>query len=88
MKNKIKEYIKTWENKCYYFGIPDEIPQKLSETKRVPNYKDIVKCIIKNDNHLEGLGFTKQKCNAYNVLKKIELYERGVIKKDLQLKLL
>jgi len=39
---------------------------------------------MKNENNLEILGFQKNKCLAYNELKRIELSNRGDIK---QLKL-
>ena len=39
MKQKIKEYIKIWEEKCYFDGIPDEAPSRLSQLNKVPSYK-------------------------------------------------
>ena len=41
MKQKIKEYIKTWETKCYFDGIPDEAPLRLSQLNKVPSYNKI-----------------------------------------------
>ena len=88
MKTKIKNYIKTWENRCYTDGIPDEAPKRLEHLNKVPSYRLICMTILKNDCQLKILGFNRPKCNAYNELKKIELIDRGVLKKDLQLKLL
>lgn len=85
MREKIEFYIKTWVNKCYYNGIPDEVPNEISHL--APSYKIICKAILKNDRHLELLGFSRPGCEIYNTLKRIELIKRGVIKPDIQLKL-
>jgi len=85
MKEKIKLYVKIWESRCYYNGIPDEAPSEISD--KVPCYKKICIAIMKNDKNLETLGFSRPKCKAYMDLKRIELIERGVLKPDNQLKL-
>lgn len=87
MKTKIQKYISEWENRCYKNGIPDEAPLRLESMNKVPSYRLIVKAILKNDFHLEGLGFSKPKCNAYHQIKRAELIDRGVIKESNQLKL-
>lgn len=82
----VQDHVKKWEQRCYYNGIPDEAPIEIDD--RVPSYKKIVMCILKND--LRKLVAIVKKSEWYNVLKKIELRERGVIikdkKKDNQLK--
>lgn len=85
MRNRIEKYIKDWENKCYLNGIPDEVPTEIKDL--VPSYKRICIAILRNDYPLKSLGFTPKPCKSYNELKRIELINRGVIKKDIQLKL-
>ena len=87
MKNKILNYIQDWIKKCYSDGIPDEAPIRLEKLNKVPSYRRICIAIMKNDTQLETLGFTRIKSNVYHEIKRAELIERGVIKKDNQLKL-
>jgi len=87
MKTKITNYINDWEKKCYLKGIPDEAPLRLETLNKVPSYRRIVKAILKNDYHLESLGFSRPFCKTYSDIKKEELIKRGVIKKSNQLKL-
>lgn len=84
MKQKIKNYIKDWENKCYFDGIPDEAPHELEVRNKVPSYRKICIAIMKNDYALQSLGFSKTKSKYYNILKTEELEIRNKIK---QLKL-
>ena len=87
MKQKIINYIKEWEHRCYSNGIPDEAPVVFERSNKVPSYRLICIAILKNDRILETLGYSRIKCRAYMELKRIELIERGVIKQDTQLKL-
>ena len=80
MREKITGYIKTWEDRCYSNGLPDEVPRRLMELKKAPSYKQICLCILRND--LKPLGIIPKVSQHYHTLKKIEL---GV--KDHQLKL-
>lgn len=82
---KVKQYIKQWESQGYSDGIPDEVPNVLMHENLAPSYKAICIAIMKNDTQLEFLGFSKQKCNAYMALKKVEIENRG--NKNIQLKL-
>ena len=84
MRTKIEDYIQTWEKRCYFDGIPEEVPPRLDQLNKVPSYKSIVRAILKNDLTLKSLGFTESKTNAYHELKRIELEKR---KKVIQLKL-
>jgi predicted phosphoadenosine phosphosulfate sulfurtransferase len=84
MKRKIKNYIATWEARCYFNGIPEEAPERLDNLNKVPSYKAIVRAILKNDSSLKSLGFTQKKCSSYHELKRIELEKRNPSK---QLKL-
>jgi predicted phosphoadenosine phosphosulfate sulfurtransferase len=87
MKAKIKKYIAQWEKNCYFDGIPDEADRRLEKLNKVPSYRKICIAIMKNDYALESLGYSKVKCASYHHFKRIELIERGVIKKSNQLKL-
>lgn len=87
MKEKIQSYIKTWENRCYKEGIPDQAPKRLEQLNKVPSYRKICIAILKNDNSLESLGFNKVKSKVYHDLKKIELQQRNKIQKQLKLEI-
>lgn len=65
----IKTYIKTWEQRCYCDGIPDDINEKLRSSGRVPSYKSIAIAILKNDAALKSLGFSGKRSKWYKALK-------------------
>lgn len=85
MVGKISYWIKQWEKRCYKGGLPDDIPNEIFY--RAPSYKRIVLAIMKNDDQLQLLGFSKRDSIYYRILKRKELKERGVIKESNQLKL-
>lgn len=72
MESKIRNYIKTWEHRCYEDGIPDEVPDEISD--RAPSYKRIAIAILNND--LTDLGIARKKSKYYSILKGIEIKER------------
>lgn len=74
------KYIKKWESQGYSEGIPDEADLKLEGLGKVPSYRMICRAILKNDVMLTTLGFSKQKCDSYSVLKKIEIDARKKVK--------
>ncbi len=76
MKEKINQYVKTWESRCYSDGIPDEAPKELEVRGKVPSYRRIAIAILKNDYSLKSLGFTPKKSKYYDHYKKIELQQR------------
>jgi predicted phosphoadenosine phosphosulfate sulfurtransferase len=80
----ISNYISIWEKRCYSDGIPEQVPLRIEQLNKAPSYKALVKCILKNDFNLKGLGYTIKKPNAYHELKRIELNNRN---KNTQLKL-
>jgi predicted phosphoadenosine phosphosulfate sulfurtransferase len=84
MKQKIKKYIRDWEQKCYFNGIPEEAPVRLEQLNKVPSYRQICMAIMKNDTQLKTLGFNPVKPKSYHLLKRIELDARN---KPKQLKL-
>lgn len=73
--------MKTWEERCYRDGIPDEVPQSVMESMRAPSYKAIAMCILNNDLHLYGLGFAPHVSHWYRAVKvkekskQMELFE-------------
>jgi predicted phosphoadenosine phosphosulfate sulfurtransferase len=83
MRAKIEYWIKMWENRCYKRGIPDESPEGIGD--KVPSYERIAKAILNNDHQLKTLGFTVKQSKYYGMLKRIELIDKGVIKKSNQL---
>lgn len=80
LKRKIREYVRKWEGHGYPRGIPDEAPSTLERLNKVPSYRIICQAIMKNDVALMTLGYQRAPCEAYNVLKRIELVQRGVIR--------
>jgi len=78
MKEKIEKYIKTWEDRCYSTGIPDEAPQEI--THKVSDYKKICIAILKNDKALKTLGFEPKKTLIYSEFKRIEIEDRNKVK--------
>lgn len=85
MEQRIKSYIRLWENRCYKNGIPDKADERLESFGLVPSYRRICIAILKNDPSLKTLGFTPKHSNYYSDLKHIELKTRkGMV---IQLKL-
>ena len=82
---KIREYIETWEKRCYNKGIPDEAPFELKD--KVPSYRSICIALLKNDIHLTSLGFAPKNTKYYSILKRIEIEARPIKYKQLKLKL-
>ena len=82
MKEKILDYIQIWENRCYFNGIPDEVPKELEKMNKVPSYKKICIAILNNDYPLKTLGYSPKKSKYYDAYKKIEIEGR---KKNKQL---
>lgn len=87
MKEGIKKYIATWEQNCYFDGIPMEVEPRLTQLNKAPSYKELCSIILKNDHNLKSLGYSKKKCNSYHELKRIELSVRSGRLTQLRLKL-
>lgn len=75
-KEQIKNYIDSWEAKGYFTGIPDEAPIELEKTGLVPSYRKICIALMKNENNLESLGFSRKKCDSYKEIKRLEIENR------------
>jgi len=65
-----------WEKRCYFDGIPQEIPSRLSQLNKAPSYKEICSAILKNDLCLKTLGFTPKKSKYYSDFKRVEIEQR------------
>lgn len=76
MKQKIESWIRRWEKRGYQDGIPDEACPYLEAAGKVPSYRRICLAIMRNDMALTSLGFTREPCEAYMMLKKIEIANR------------
>ena len=59
-----------WENRCYFDGIPDEVPHKLAASGRVPSYKAIALAILRNDWRSIGFGFAENDQTRYLMQKR------------------
>lgn len=85
MNARIRAYIRKWEGRGYPGGIPDEAPPLLEKLNKVPSYRVICMAIMKNDVALLTLGYSREPCQAYTELKRIELMQRGEISPSRQL---
>jgi predicted phosphoadenosine phosphosulfate sulfurtransferase len=70
--HKVRIYERTWEKRCYFRGIPDEVPAKIAKAMRAPSYKSIAICILKNDLHLTALGFSPKNNSLVDELRKVQ----------------
>jgi predicted phosphoadenosine phosphosulfate sulfurtransferase len=70
LTQKIKEYTKTWEERCYCEGIPDEVSAKLAKANRAPSWKQIALLILQNDHKLSGLGFGRKESALVDCLRR------------------
>jgi predicted phosphoadenosine phosphosulfate sulfurtransferase len=50
-------YQAIWKKRCYFDGIPDEVPAKVQLSFRAPSWKAVAMAILKNDHGLRTLGF-------------------------------
>lgn len=70
----VRDYVRTWENRCYSNGIPDEVPCEIKQ--KAPSYKRIAIALLNNDMHLRELGFEYGVSKYYIMLKRIELKDK------------
>lgn len=82
---KIKQYVETWERRCYKNGIPDSAPIGLED--KVPSYQRIAITLLKNDMNLISLGYQPKNSKYYSILKRIEIDAREYEGKQLKLKI-
>ena len=63
--------MRTWTERCYFEGIPDEVSNSLMKSERVPSYKAIAIAILSNDSSMRSLGFSGPVSSWFYVLKSI-----------------
>ena len=71
---RVSEYVKTWQSRCYLAGIPDEVPRKVAASGRAPSWRAVAVALLQNDLNLYQLGFSKP---AYD--KQVETIRRAHI---------
>ena len=65
---RVKDYVTTWESRCYFDGIPEELAAGIAKSGRVPSYKAIAIAILKNDHNFYSLGFSERPSELVNQL--------------------
>lgn len=75
-RKRVEKYIETWEARCYSDGLPDSAPIKLERSYRVPSYRNLALCLMRNDTLLLGAGLSKPPSKAYSMIKKAEISKR------------
>lgn len=69
-------YVENWKNKGYKDDIPDFADSILEAYNKVPSYRKIVLCILKNDFLGKSLGYEPKKSRVYNEIKRQEISQR------------
>lgn len=64
-KNKISVYLKWYRDRGYPEGIPDAGDYKLEQLGKIPAWRQIAKCLLRNDWYCKTLGFGVTKSSAY-----------------------
>lgn len=66
LTQRVKDYISTWEKRCYFNGIPEECSDLLMNSGRCPSYKALAFAILKNDHNLYSVGFSQKNSEILN----------------------
>jgi hypothetical protein len=86
--DRVKEYVSTWESRCYQFGIPDEVPRKIAAIGRAPSWQAVAIALLKNDLNLYGLGFSRPSWQQQQqTIAKASIATIGTFPEDYQLEL-
>lgn len=72
-KERVERYVNEWKARCYFHGVPEEVPRMIAEAGLAPSWKAIAIALLKNDMQMTSLGFTAKQSAWYGVLKRIEL---------------
>jgi predicted phosphoadenosine phosphosulfate sulfurtransferase len=62
---RFKSWLKGWQTRGYYNGIPDEAPRSLEKKYWAPSWRRVCKVLLRNDWWCKGLGLTQPKSDAY-----------------------
>jgi predicted phosphoadenosine phosphosulfate sulfurtransferase len=79
-RHDITKWVEIWKSRGYSHDIPDQAPDIFEQENMAPSYRRICLAIMKNDIQLQSLGYNREPCQVYNVIKRAELKQRGVIK--------
>ena len=79
---KVGAWRDRWVRRCYSGGIPDEVPDGLLYSGRVPSWKSVAMAILRNDLQLRALGFSGRP-SEFATLAERALKERSRIQLDL-----
>lgn len=66
-----------WEERCYFDGIPDEVPAGIAKSGRAPSWKQIAIAILRNDLLLKELGFSGKESKYYSQLRQMKEDEKS-----------
>ena len=55
----MKAWEERWADRCYSSGLPDEVPDGLLYSGRVPSWKAAGLALLRNDLGLRSLGFAQ-----------------------------
>lgn len=75
--------MKQWEERCYSEGVPDEAPNKLLFSGRVPSYKAIAICLLNNDLYLKKLGLNAPKQDTSGLIRQLKKMQEKTDQLDL-----
>jgi len=62
---RFRAWLKGWQERGYYNGIPDEAPRELEKKYWAPSWRRLCKVLLRNDWWCKGLGLTQPKSAAY-----------------------
>lgn len=65
-RNKVAVYIKWYLERGYESGIPDAGDYRLEQLGKIPAWRQIAKCLLRNDWYCKTLGFSVTKSKAYS----------------------
>lgn len=62
---RFRGFLKGWQGRGYFDGIPDEAPRVLENAMWAPSWRRLCKVLLRNDWWCKGLGLTQPKSQAY-----------------------
>lgn len=74
---RFRSWMKGWQSRGYYDGIPDEAPRQLEKKYWAPSWRRLCKVLLRNDWWCKGLGLTQPKSAAYDRYLKIKRERKG-----------
>jgi predicted phosphoadenosine phosphosulfate sulfurtransferase len=68
-RGKIARFLKWYSSRGFPDGIPDDGP---TDSKTVPSWKRVVKCLLRNDYWCKGLSFSPTASASFKIYKRIK----------------